>query len=137
MKKKLVSVGLGLIALLTVTTSFAKSNNHAHALTTSSDEKVTKLKTGSLVINGNAMSAYDKNGNWVYTIARYNADNLPKDIFDIARKDYASYYISGMEKVDRPGFEPVYIVHMEDKTTIKTVRVSEGETELVKDYIKG
>lgn len=133
----MVSVVLGLIALLTVTTSFAKNNNHVNALTTSSDEKVTKLSTGTIVRDGNAMSAYDKKGNWVYTVTRFNADNLPKDIFDIARKDYANYYISGMEKVDRPGFETVYIVHMEDNTTIKTVRVSEGETELVEDYIKG
>ena len=137
MKKKLVTVGLGLIALLTVTTSFAKSNNYAHASTTLSDEKVTKLSTGTIVRDGNAMSAYDKKGNWVYTVARFNADNLPKDIFDIARKDYANYYVSGMEKVDRPGFETVYIVHLEDKTTLKTVRVSEGETELIEDYVKG
>ena len=80
MKKKLVTVGLGLIALLTVTTSFAKSNNYAHASTTLSDEKVTKLSTGTIVRDGNAMSAYDKKGNWVYTGWNQYGGRLPSEI---------------------------------------------------------
>jgi len=39
-----------------------------------------------------------------------------------------------MEKVDRPGHNTIYIVHLEDINSIKTVRVSNGEVELVKDF---
>ena len=128
MKKYLLTTSIGVVTLLCATTSFAAGK---------SNEKFTTLDKGSIIVKGSATSAYDKKGNWVYTIERYAADNLPKNIFDIVRKNYGSYYISGMEKVEQPGFETVYLVHMQNETTVKTVKVSGTETELVEDYIKG
>jgi hypothetical protein len=128
MKKNLVSAAFGLIALLTVTSSFAAGK---------SGEKFSTLDKGTIVKDGNTTTAYNKNGSWVYTIERYTADNLPKNIFDIVKDAYGSYYVSGMEKISEPGVKDVFIVHMQDETSVKTVRVSHGETELIEDYVKG
>ncbi len=41
-----------------------------------------------------------------------------------------------MEKVEQPGFNSVYIVHIEDCNSIKTLRVTSDEVELVQDFQK-
>jgi hypothetical protein len=128
MKKYLAQTALGLIALLTVTSSFAKGT---------SAEKITTLDKGSVVREGNTTTAYNKNGAWVYTIERITPDNLPKDIMDVVIKNFGYYYISGMEKVEQPGSEPTFIVHMQDNTSIKTVQVSGDEAKITADFIKG
>ena len=128
MKKYLAQTALGLIALLTVTSSFAAGK---------SADKITTLDKGSIVREGNKTTAFNKNGKWVYTIERISSDNLPADVMNVVIKDFGYYYISGMEKVQQPGAEPAYIVHMQNNTTIKTVQVSGDEATLTEDYIKG
>jgi len=128
MKKILASAAFGLITLLTVTSSFAAGN---------STEKFTTVDKGTIVKDGNTSTAYNKNGVWQYTIQTLTADNLPKNVFDLVRENYGSYYISGMEKVEHPGGETVYIVHMQDNSSVKTVQVSGTETTITEDYIKG
>ena len=128
MKKYLAQTALGLIALLTVTSSFAKGT---------SAEKITTLDKGSIVREGNKTTAFNKNGKWVYTIERISSENLPADVMNVVIKNFGYYYISGMEKVKRPGAEPAYIVHMQNNTTVKTVQVSGDEATLTADYIKG
>lgn len=127
MKKILLSIAMGLIAMLSVFTSFA------------ADAKRYTTDKGSIVVDGNKTSAFDQKGKWVYTIARYTSDNLPKNVFDVVRNSYDQFYISGMEKVEQPGTSTVYLVHLEDKTSIKTVKVNvkTGETELVQDFVRG
>jgi hypothetical protein len=128
MKKYLAQAALGLIALLTVTSSFAKGT---------SAEKIIMLDKGSVVKDGNTTTAYNKNGVWVYTIERITPDNLPKDVMDVVIKNFGYYYISGMEKVEQPGAEPTFIVHMQNNTSIKTVQVSGDDARITADYIKG
>jgi len=128
MKKYLAQTALGLIALLTVTSSFAAGK---------SADKITTLDKGSIVREGSKTTAFNKNGKWVYTIERISSDNLPADVMNVVIKDFGYYYISGMEKVQQPGAEPAYIVHMQNNTTIKTVQVSGDEAILTEDYIKG
>jgi len=125
MKTKLLSIAMGLVALFTVSTSFAGINS---------------AKTANTVkVDGNKTTVFTQKGKFVYSIQRFTADNLPKNIFDIVKNDYDQYYISGMEKVDQRGYAPVYLVHLIGRKTIKTVKVnvSDNETELVADYIKG
>ena len=128
MKKYLAQTALGLIALLTVTSSFAAGK---------SADKITTLDKGSIVREGSKTTAFNKNGKWVYTIERISSDNLPADVMNVVIKDFGYYYISGMEKVQQPGAEPAYIVHMQNNTTIKTVQVSGDEATLTEDYVKG
>ena len=128
MKKYLAQTALGLIALLTVTSSFAAGK---------SADKITTLDKGSIVREGSKTTAFNKNGKWVYTIERISSDNLPADVMNVVIKDFGYYYISGMEKVEQPDAEPAYIVHMQNKTTVKTVQVSGDEATITEDYIKG
>jgi len=137
MKKKLLSAAFGLATLLIATASFAANNSNEKSVLASPDAKIEKVADGTIAKAGNITTAYNSNGDWVYTIERFNADNLPKDIFDIVRNGYEHYYISGIEKIDQPGFSTVYIAHLQNDISVKTVRVSEGETELVEDYVKG
>ncbi len=125
MKKSIFTIALGLITLLTVSTSFA------------ADAKSFASEKGYTVTDGSKTSAFTQKGKWVYTITRYSSDALPKDIFDIVRNTYDKYYFNGMEKIEQPGNDVVYIVHLENNSSIKTVRVSNGETELVQDFVKG
>ena len=131
MKKTILSIALGLIALFTVTTSFAAGK------ITAADVKRYETGKGSIVVAGNITSVFNQKGKFIYSISRYSADNLPKDIFDVVRKNYGQFYIAGMEKVEQRNSNDVYIVHLEDNTSIKTLRVSNGETELVQDFVKG
>jgi len=127
MKKQLLSIALGLVAMFTVSTSFA------------ADAKTYKSNNATVKVDGNKTTVFNQKGKFVYSIQRFTADALPKDILDIVKNSYDQYYISGMEKVDQRGLAPVYIVHLEGRTTIKTVRVStsDNEVELINDYTKG
>ncbi|HWB24619.1 MAG TPA: hypothetical protein VG738_04025 [Chitinophagaceae bacterium] len=127
MKKQLLSIALGLVAMLTVTTSFAADTKHSESGKT------------TVIDNGNKTTVFNSRGKWVYSIQRIAADNLPKDILTVVQNNYGPCYVSGMEKIDQRGLAPVYIVHMQDRKSLKTVRVnvSDGETQLMEDYIKG
>jgi len=127
MKKILVATALGLSALLTVQSVFAGGN---------SIENIKTIDKGSLIVYGNTTIAFNKNNEWVYTIKHFSADNLPKNIFDIVRENYGGYYISGMEQIVKPGLRPVFIVHMQDNTSIKTVQVRGHETIVTEEYTK-
>jgi len=127
MKKQLLSIALGLVAMFTVSTSFA-----ADAKSSKSNEAIVK-------VDGNKTNVFNQKGKFVYSIQRFTSDALPKDILDIVKRSYDQYYISGMEKIDQRGIAPIYIVHLIGTKTIKTVQVntSDNEVSLVNDYIKG
>lgn len=121
MKKQLLTIVLGLVAMFTVSTSFAAPK---------ASENTTKVE-------GNKTTVFNKNGKLVYTIERFTPDALPKDVMDIVSDQYGPHYISGIEKIEAKGAKPVYIVHMQDRKTVKTVRVSGNDTQLINDYVKG
>ena len=81
-------------------------------------------------------SVYGKRGNWVYTIEYFKADNLDKDLIDIVKTEYDKYYISAMEKVDCVGIDPVYVVHLENQDSFKTLHIRGTDIELVQDFAK-
>ncbi|HRH51181.1 MAG TPA: hypothetical protein PLP23_20690 [Panacibacter sp.] len=150
MKKQILTIALGLTAILFSTATFATvknvNNNPADEKNNTSFKIVAdqvKSETNSSYtvrsqVNGNdVISAYDKNGKWIYSIEYLDANNLEKGIIDIVKDGYNKYYISGMEKVTQPGFNEVYVVHIEDAVSVKTIRVSGGESELVEDFTKG
>ncbi len=136
MKKKLLSAAFALASILTVSTAFAGTNSAEKKLAVATGTTVTTVDKGTIVKNGNTTTAYNKNGAWVYTIQMFSADNLPKDIFDIVRNNYGSCYINGIKKVEQPGSEPVFFVQMENNTSVKTIKVINGETEVTNDFLK-
>src|SRR4030095_5202153 len=99
MKTKILSIVLGIAAILTTSNSYA------------TDNKSSKSKKGYVVhsvINGHqTMTAYNKRGKWVYTIQQYSLDNLDKNIVDRVRSVYYDYGVTSVQKVEQPGMEAV------------------------------
>ena len=129
MKKNILSVILAAAVMLVATESYASG-------------KETKVAargyTVHSVIDGReSTTAYDKKGKWVYTIQRYSNDNLDKNIVDKARAAYSDYGVTAIQKIEAPGKDAVYIVNLENKTSIKIIKLVNNDVELVKDLVKG
>jgi hypothetical protein len=79
---------------------------------------------------------YDKKGRWQYSLLFYSQDKLPRDIRTIVRSTYFDMNITLVEEV-QTNDGMVYLVHLEDKSNIKILKVSkEGEMETLQDLIK-
>jgi len=157
MKKQILSIALGLVMMAIGTTTYAGDKTPGSSTKLTANEKVVKdfnkkfkssvnpviysSKDGfiakSLVDGHEITSAYDKKGNWVYTIKLYPTDNLALNIINIVEGSFDNYFITTMDKVDQPGNESVYIVYMENCNSFKTLRVVNNEVELVQDFRKG
>ena len=135
MKKQIVSIALGLVTMMATTATFAAEKN------ASADKKVSANEKGFIVnsqVDGHAVAtAYDKKGNWVYTIERYSTDNLAKNVMDAVKENFGNYFIRSIEKVEQRGEQTVFVVHAEDSISMKTLKIVNGEVELVQDFVKG
>ena len=158
MKKKFLSIALGVILTAVGSSTYAADKTPVNRTKLSPNEKAIKnfkkefkdattpvIYAGndgfilkSIADGHNVTSAYDKKGNWVYTIKLYPSENLAKDIIDVVKDGYDSkgYFITMMEKVDQPGDKSVYVVHMQNNNEYKTLRVSNNEVELVHEFQK-
>lgn len=154
MKKQILSI---VIALASFSASYAAANTDTKPQTATANEKAVKnfnkqfknatdvnmYNAGNGIIirseagSNNVTAAYDKKGNWIYSIERYPSESLAKNILDIVKRSYDKYYVSGMDKIVQPGSGTTYIVYLENATSIKTLRITNNETELVQDFIKG
>jgi hypothetical protein len=126
MKTKILSMLLA--AILIVSSSYASDDN-------SSKENKGYI-IHSVVDGRNTTTAYNKKGKWIYSIQQYNLDNLDKNIVDKVRSVYYDYGVTGIQKVEQPGMEPVFIVHLENTKSIKLVRLTSEEMEVVQDLSK-
>src|SRR6266540_1100939 len=122
MKKGILSIVLGLAIILVTSTSYASDN------TSSKSKKGYVVQ--SVVEGRQTTTAYNKKGKWVYTIQQYSLDNLDKNIIDRVRSVYYDYGVTGIQKVEQPGMEVVYVVHLENEKSIKLVRLTDDEMEL-------
>ncbi|MEO7487188.1 MAG: hypothetical protein ABIU77_08805 [Ferruginibacter sp.] len=157
MKKQIASFTLGLVILASATTTSYAADKKPGSNKLTANEKVMKdfnqqfknvatpviysSEDGFIVsseANGNKItSAYNKKGNWTYTIERFGSGNFVADIVDVVKADYDNFSITGMEKIDQSGYNTVYIVHLENDHCIKTVRVKNDESEVLQDFKKG
>ena len=80
---------------------------------------------------------YGKRGNWLYTIERFPSDNLTKDLIDRVKTQYDKYYITGAEKVNQPASQEVYIVHLENKDSYKTIMITKDDIAVMEEFTKG
>jgi hypothetical protein len=78
---------------------------------------------------------YDKKGNLTFTISYYNGKKLPHDVRAMVKSTYYDCEIPFVEEI-RKGDHVVYIVHLEDETTWKKVKVSDSGMELMEDLNK-
>lgn len=81
---------------------------------------------------------YSKAGKLLYTVKRYDESALPKDISRLVRNEYDDFDIVGVEEVVIPSNgNSIYFVHIANDKKLKTVKVYNGESEIVNEYKKG
>jgi hypothetical protein len=78
---------------------------------------------------------YDKRGNWHFTITYLDEKALPKDVRGQVKSIYYDYDIATIQKVEVED-KVVYLIHMQDEKTWKTVRVSEDGMDEIENYTK-
>jgi hypothetical protein len=86
--------------------------------------------------NSRCRTVYNSRGEYVYTIRQYYENVLPRDVRRIVKSEYYDYTITLVEEIEERMKPLVYIVHLEDSTTLKNVRVSEREMEVLEEYTK-
>jgi hypothetical protein len=79
---------------------------------------------------------YDKKGNWHHTIRYYGEDLLPKEVRAIVKSTYYDYNIFSVTEVT-VGDKTAHLVNIEDKTSWKTLKIVDGEMEVMQEYTKG
>ena len=86
--------------------------------------------------NGIASRAdYDRKGNWLYNIRTYEESKLDKEIRAIVKRTYYDYSITAVNEI-RDEQPTAYIIQIEDKTTLKTISIYDGEMNVMKEYVK-
>jgi hypothetical protein len=78
---------------------------------------------------------YDKKGNYEYMIRSYAESHLPPEVRHLVKSRYYDFSIYHVTEITRNG-KIVYGVMIEDKTSRKTIRVVDGEMEVVSEYSK-
>ncbi len=69
---------------------------------------------------------YDRKGRWLATIRYYGESNLPKDVRHVVKSNYYDYDILHVQEVT-VGNKTAYLVRIEDKTSFKTIRVTDSQ----------
>jgi hypothetical protein len=91
-----------------------------------------------IVESNNIMVRYRGNGNWVYTINRYDDEKkLPREVRALVKKSYYDYIITHIDEihlVEQPN--TIYLVLIEDDKTFKTIRVCDNEMEEIHELVK-
>jgi len=68
-------------------------------------------------------------------VSYYDEKNLPVEIKAIVKPIYYDYTISRVEEV-HANDQIVYFVHLQNDSRLKTVKVCEGEMDLIEDLPK-
>jgi hypothetical protein len=126
MKIRILAIALTISVVLSASATYANDKN-------ATDKNYT---VHSVVDGYKVVSAFDKKGKIIYSIQYYPANSLAKNIMDVVSRSFGNYYFSGMEKINQPGQEEVFVVHIENVNSMKTVLVYNNEAELVNDFSK-
>jgi hypothetical protein len=79
---------------------------------------------------------YNRRGNWLASLKDCDESQLPFFIRDVVKRKYYDFAITFVNIVQVPE-HIAYVVHLEDKKTLKLVRVSEdGEMDILNEYDK-
>jgi hypothetical protein len=79
---------------------------------------------------------FDKKGRHLFTIAYYDEKGLPAEVRAIVKPVYYDYAIKSVEEI-RLVDRKIYLIDMQDSTQVKTVRVADGEMEVVRELVRG
>lgn len=98
-----------------------------------SDEKWFSLQDGFVAMfNQDGIDlqvAYDKRGNWLYAIRKYDETKMSSDLRHTVKSTYYDYSITQVQEIEKPRNTLTYIVHLEGKTDYINLKVSDGEME--------
>jgi hypothetical protein len=78
---------------------------------------------------------YDRKGRWVGNLRSFLEDKMPRDIRHRVKShyyDYTIYYVQEVTVADKIA----YLVKIEDKTSMKTIRILDGEMEEIEAFEK-
>ncbi|HEX3080145.1 MAG TPA: hypothetical protein VHQ04_06765 [Puia sp.] len=79
---------------------------------------------------------YDRKGHWEFSLILYTEDQLPVDLRASVKSKYFDLAITLIEEVQTNN-GMVYIVHLEDKSNIKILRLSsDAEMEILQELTK-
>jgi len=101
-----------------------------------------KLKDASLIVKFDRPDvgfrvAYSSKGSWVYTLQTYHEKQMPRDVRATVKSTYYDYSITQVEEIDHTdGAGIVYIVHVKDDASWKTLRVCNGEMDVLETLYK-
>ena len=101
-----------------------------------------KLKDASLIAKFERSDrtfrvAYNRLGGWIYTIQTYHEKQMPRDIRAIVKSTYYDYSITQVDEIDHiEAAGTVYIVYINDDTSWKTLRVCNGEMDVLSTLYK-
>ena len=144
MKKLLItSIWIGFVLLASANVPGDNSpdiravRNFTRTYKDASNAKWESLKDGGCVCrfvqNGVMKRAiYDERGGWLTTIAGYTEEHLPNDVRRQVRSVYYDYSILYVNEIDMPGKPVAYVVQVQDRRTIRIVRVVDDEMEEVR-----
>ena len=103
------------------------------------NEKWYSIKNGFLaefsLNTSKSRVVYDKKGNWRFTVSYYDEKNLPAEIRAIVKPVYYDYTISRVEEV-HVNDQIIYFVRVQNDSSLKTLRVCEGQMDLIEDFHK-
>ncbi len=86
--------------------------------------------------NSHCRTVYNSRGDFSYTIKQYFESNLLRDVRAMIKSQYYDYKITLVEEIVQTLKPLVYLVHMEDAATLKNIRVSDREIEVIEEYTK-
>ena len=86
--------------------------------------------------NSRCKTVYNCRGEFVYTIRHYYENVMPRNVRGMIKSEYYDYNITLVDEIEQRMKPLVYIVHLEDSTTLKNVRVSERDMEVIEEYKK-
>lgn len=78
---------------------------------------------------------YDNRGRYAGSIKRYGEKDMPESIRHMVKSTYYDYTIDGIEEVETAG-STIYVVHIQDSTSAKTLHISDEGMEVVLDLTK-
>lgn len=81
-------------------------------------------------------TVYNCRGEFVYTIRQYYENVMPRDVRGMVKSEYYDYTITLVDEIEERMKPLVYVVHLEDSTTLKNVRVCERDMEVIEEYKK-
>lgn len=132
MKKSFLAVAIA-VMLSAGLTSKTQAQTKAVSIENLSTENAVKK---SVVITETPV--YNKAGKLLYTVKRYDESALSKDVSRIIRNQFYDFDIIGVEEVVIPdNSSSIYLVHIANDTKLKTIRVYDGESEVINEYKKG